>query len=283
MLINDLIYIQKWGAESAIFANSNFLCLFIFLIGYCICLITCGFVISTIFSRSKPAMTTSILIYHITSVPFFLTLPTYDNVSDWLKVLYCFCPNTALAYGFKLISRLEKLGIGLNWHTAFQTISVYDNLTVAWIFFIMIFEACILFILTLYLENVLPSGYGVTKPWYFIFTKEFWQSSEKYKHVDDHHSMNEHSNPVQSHTNFESEPTNRQIGIKIQNLTKKFTSDKAAVNQLNLNIYNGQITTLLGQNGAGKTTTISMLTGMMKITSGNKIFIESNLTFSSKC
>lgn len=37
--------------------------------------------------------------------------------------------------------------------------------------------------------------------------------------------------------------------------------DKAAVKDLNLNLYEGQITVLLGHNGAGKTTTLSMLTG----------------------
>ena len=37
---------------------------------------------------------------------------------------------------------------------------------------------------------------------------------------------------------------------------------KVAVNELNLNMYEGQITALLGHNGAGKTTTMSILTGM---------------------
>ena len=36
---------------------------------------------------------------------------------------------------------------------------------------------------------------------------------------------------------------------------------KVAVNELNLNMYEGQITALLGHNGAGKTTTMSILTG----------------------
>lgn len=36
---------------------------------------------------------------------------------------------------------------------------------------------------------------------------------------------------------------------------------KEAVKDLTLNMYEGQITVLLGHNGAGKTTTLSMLTG----------------------
>ena len=42
-----------------------------------------------------------------------------------------------------------------------------------------------------------------------------------------------------------------------------------AVDGLNLDVYDGQITALLGPNGAGKTTTISMLTGMIESNSGD--------------
>ena len=38
-------------------------------------------------------------------------------------------------------------------------------------------------------------------------------------------------------------------------------SNLAAVKNLSLNLYKGQITVLLGHNGAGKTTTMTMLTG----------------------
>ena len=40
---------------------------------------------------------------------------------------------------------------------------------------------------------------------------------------------------------------------------------KVAVNGLSLNMYEGQITALLGHNGAGKTTTISILTGNIHV------------------
>lgn len=40
---------------------------------------------------------------------------------------------------------------------------------------------------------------------------------------------------------------------------------KEAVKDLTVNMYEGQITVLLGHNGAGKTTTLSMLTGRSRI------------------
>ena len=56
--------------------------------------------------------------------------------------------------------------------------------------------------------------------------------------------------------------------IEVKNLTKKF-KDKIAVNDLNLNIKQGELFALLGVNGAGKTTTIKMLSGLILPTSGN--------------
>ena len=46
---------------------------------------------------------------------------------------------------------------------------------------------------------------------------------------------------------------------------------KVAVDNLYLNMYQDQITVLLGHNGAGKTTTMSMLVGLFPPTSGDAV------------
>ena len=78
---------------------------------------------------------------------------------------------------------------------------------------------------------------------------------------------------------FEPGPPDAKAGIRIKGLTKRFKK-KVAVNNLSFEMYENQITALLGHNGAGKTTTMSMLTGetiliflryMFIITSGKKV------------
>ena len=60
--------------------------------------------------------------------------------------------------------------------------------------------------------------------------------------------------------------------IEVKNLTKKF-KDLTAVNNLDLNVYRGDIFGFLGPNGAGKSTTIRMLMTLINPTSGTiKIF-----------
>ena len=56
--------------------------------------------------------------------------------------------------------------------------------------------------------------------------------------------------------------------IKTTNLTKKY-KDVVAVDNLNLQIAQGELFALLGVNGAGKTTTVKMLSCLTKPTSGD--------------
>jgi ATP-binding cassette subfamily A (ABC1) protein 3 len=62
----------------------------------------------------------------------------------------------------------------------------------------------------------------------------------------------------------------KKICIKINELRKKYNTT-VAVDELTMNIYENEITVLLGHNGAGKTTTMSILTGMINATKGNVI------------
>ena len=58
------------------------------------------------------------------------------------------------------------------------------------------------------------------------------------------------------------------IAIKTNNLCKSY-KDKIAVKDLNIDIEQGQLVSLLGVNGAGKTTTIKMLSCLTKPTNGD--------------
>ncbi|KAF4014147.1 hypothetical protein G4228_005234 [Cervus hanglu yarkandensis] len=72
-------------------------------------------------------------------------------------------------------------------------------------------------------------------------------------------------------SNIEPEPKDLTVGVALHGVTKIYGS-KIAVDNLNLNFYEGHITSLLGPNGAGKTTTISMLTGLFGASAGT-IFV----------
>ena len=65
--------------------------------------------------------------------------------------------------------------------------------------------------------------------------------------------------------------------LSIKNLTKKY-KNRVAVDNVSLDIYEGEIFGLLGPNGAGKTTIIKMITGLSKASSGDVYICGQSIT-----
>ena len=63
--------------------------------------------------------------------------------------------------------------------------------------------------------------------------------------------------------------------IEIKNLSKSYKKGKKVIDNISLEIKDGEIFGFLGPNGAGKTTTIKMITGILGIDEGD-IFIDGN-------
>jgi ABC-2 type transport system ATP-binding protein len=67
--------------------------------------------------------------------------------------------------------------------------------------------------------------------------------------------------------NLRERSLNNQLAVELKNVTKRY-NEIVAVNDLNLNIKQGQIFGLLGPNGSGKSTTLKMLMGLVQPTAG---------------
>ena len=63
--------------------------------------------------------------------------------------------------------------------------------------------------------------------------------------------------------------------IKLQNVSKSYKKGIKVIDDINLEIKDGEIFGFIGQNGAGKTTTIKMMTGILEIDEGD-ILIDGN-------
>lgn len=165
------------------------------------------------------------------------------------------------------------MGEGFNWSTMWRPLNVYDSLTIGTTMAFLLLSSFVFMMLTVYIESIFPGSYGVAKPWYFPFKKEYWFSSQKRReyqsfdnHGEDHDSVGRQVDPG----NFEEEPTDEYAGVVIKNLCKTFGKTEV-VSNLSMNMFSNQITVIIGHNGAGKTTTFSMLTGMIGPTSGTAL------------
>ncbi|XP_036175421.1 ATP-binding cassette sub-family A member 12 isoform X5 [Myotis myotis] len=195
---------------------------------------------------------------------------------------------TAFSYASQYIARYEEQGIGLQWENMYSSPVQDDTTSFGWLCCLILADSFIYFLIAWYVRNVFPGTYGMAAPWYFPILPSYWKERfgcAEVKHEKSNglmftNIMMQNTNPSASKTspeymfpsNIEPEPKDLTVGVALHGVTKTYGS-KIAVDNLNLNFYEGHITSLLGPNGAGKTTTISMLTGLFG-TSAGTIFVD---------
>ncbi|CAF4553933.1 unnamed protein product, partial [Rotaria sp. Silwood2] len=145
--------------------------------------------------------------------------------------------------------------------------TIYRNVPIYFPTLIIMIISCVFYwMLSWYLEKVFPGEYGIPLEWNFLFKRDYWCSESIDRHT---YSF---SNSNSSHSNANS---NEKSIVHVNHLVKRFGPDKIAVNDVSFDLYENQITSLLGPNGSGKTTIFNCLIGIYKQTSGT-IKIENN-------
>nr|CAD7439812.1 unnamed protein product [Timema bartmani] len=208
--------------------NSEPSVVFVFLFMYCVATICKSFLISVFFSRANLAAAAGGIVFFIMYLPYPFMVIWEEHISSNPKVLASLLSNVAFGFGCSYFAHYEEMGVGLHWHNVGESPLLGDTYNMKYVIFMLGLDALLYSILTWYIEAVFPGTSG----------------------------------------NFESEPKHLQLGVSLCNLGKVYGNKKVAVRNLNLNFYEDQITSFLGHNGAGKTTTISILTGLLRPTSG---------------
>jgi len=229
-----------------------------------------GFFISAFFSRANLAAIVGPVALFVTLLPRWIFFGTnrYENVNSkkWASLLPC----TAFAFGADILSDYEYSQIGVQ-RSNLQDGKYNFSTSLGFLFFDII-----LYIgLGWYLEQILPRQYGVPKKWYFFLTTRYWKGICPFSKNDNSQNNIVNRNDVSRNDVSRSDEDNIERGyieaqLEIMDLVKIYDPNKPpAINELNLSMYDSEITCLLGHNGAGKTSTISVLTGIYPPTSGD--------------
>ena len=150
-----------------------------------------------------------------------------------------------MCLGVHLVGLYEGKGVGVNFDNWNKGVNEEDMFAFSDTIWIMFFNNFIQMFVAYYLDQVMPGDHGIAKPWKFLFyrhktmspparddlTYECDEEGEKYFEDESAYSL-------------------KHVGIKITNIFKIFKqlgSVKHAVRNLTLNIYEGQITVLLGK------------------------------------
>lgn len=263
--INCILMTSKLVSEVPMFMYSNPILVWILFGTYIVSVIAFCFLMSAIFKKSSTAGNVGSLLFFIMILPYNYLMNNFHGFPYIIKAIYCMITNTNMGQALYFIMNIESREQGVNFSTLFHR-DIDLRFSFGEILFYMLLGSALMLLLTNYIERVFPGEYGISEPFYYPLMPmlNYLKKRMGYRTLENEAILQERkvSNP-----DIEDEPENGKIGIKIQNLSKKY-GHKYAVNKLSLNMYEDQITVLLGHNGAGKTTTMSMIVGLFSPTSG---------------
>ncbi|NXO48196.1 ABCAA protein, partial [Aramus guarauna] len=197
-----------------------------------------------------------------------------ENLPEPLKwFLGLFCPfafnagiakfsslNILLLCPFLLIFHLEKYGMGFSFSNLME-----ESYFLFSTYIMLVFDSVLYMLLAMYFDKVLSGKYGIPDPPFFCLKPSYWVRSRR----GSTREMPRTAPSPEELFNDDIEPVPPEFmgkeAIRLNNVKKAYKKkDKKteALRGLSLNIYEGQITALLGHSGAGKTTLLNVLSGL---------------------
>ncbi|KAI6049868.1 ABC-type organic anion transporter ABCA8 isoform X2 [Marmota monax] len=255
------------------FILTNFMVVFTLFLLYGLSLIALAFLMSVLVKKS---FLTSLVVFLLTvfwGSLGFTALYRYLPVS--LEWIFSFLSPFAFTLG---MSQLLHLDYDVN-SNAFLDAPVSSNLIIA-THFMLAFDTFLYLALMMYFEKILPNEFGHQHSPLFFLKSSFWSRQQKADHViledkiDSSPSSNDSFEPV-------SPEFHGKEAIRIRNITKEYKGkpDKIeALKDLVLDIYEGQITAILGHSGAGKSTLLNILSGLSVPTKGSVTIYNNKLS-----
>lgn len=260
---------------SSVFEYSDKFLVFIYFMAFSLAVINMCFLMATFFSRSKVASLMGPMIFFASFFPYYaVSDPSY---SAGVKAATCLLAPSCFALGANVFANYEGGLVGVQLSNAnVETSNFSYSLCVG----MMIVDAVLYGVLAWYLDKVLPSEFGTQLSVFFPFLPSYWCGIKISNDITDVDSLRKQLITAENTDNAKIEPVSNDLlrqqdedrCIMIRNLRKVYETtaeDRIAVKGLNLDIYEGQCTVLLGHNGAGKSTTISMLCGLISPSSGD--------------
>ena len=276
-LFSAIFYCVPTPGHPPVIPKSDPTLIFFFFLLSSMASISFALMISSFFATATSAAVASAIIYLLSYAPYQFIYYSYGSTSLLLKVVVMLDSTAAMAFGGMLIGDFEALGAGAQWHSFTSPVSIDDDLTIAVTFLMLVVDIFLYCAIAFYVETVKPGDFGVAQPFYFPLMPSFWFPSIKSSVTGFDPNAPREEAPIPQYANsswFEKSDgvvSSLNPIVQIRDLTRKFSKGKTAVDSLSFDLFENQVTCLLGHNGSGKTTTMFMLTGFLAPTSGTAV------------
>uniref|UniRef100_A0A3P8SXZ0 Cholesterol transporter ABCA5 n=1 Tax=Amphiprion percula TaxID=161767 RepID=A0A3P8SXZ0_AMPPE len=252
---------------TALFPNSDFFVIFFLIFLYGISSIFFSFMLTPLFKKPKFASTVGSMLTVVFGCLSLFTVLMKDFPQP-LVWLLCLLSPSAFSIGIAQVVYLEAQGDG----------AVFSSLTNGphplYVPLLMLVLDCVLYLLlAIYLDQVLPGEFGMRRSLVYFLKPSYWSKRRKrYVEVSSVYDAEVNGAPGGDESVEPVSPEFRgKEAIRINNIRKVYKEKDSiveALRGLTFDIYEGQITALLGHSGAGKSTLMNILCGICPPTNG---------------
>ncbi|KAM4524848.1 cholesterol transporter ABCA5 [Odontesthes bonariensis] len=253
---------------TALFPYSDFFVIFFLIFLYGISSIFFSFMLTPLFKKPKFASTVGSMLTVVFGCLSLFTVLMKDFPQP-LVWLLCLLSPSAFSIGIAQVVYLEAQGDG----------AVFSSLANGphplYVPLIMLVLDCVLYLLlAVYLDQVLPGDFGIRRSLLYFLKPSYWSKRRKsYVEVSSVYDAELNGTPDVDESVEPVSPEFRgKEAIRINNISKVYKDRDnmvEALRGLTFDIYEGQITALLGHSGAGKSTLMNILCGICPPTNGS--------------
>ncbi|XP_067571497.1 cholesterol transporter ABCA5 isoform X1 [Pseudorca crassidens] len=263
LLYTSLIFLMSLlmaviATASSLFPQSSCFVIFLLFFLYGLSSVFFALMLTPLFKKSK----------HVGIVEFLVTVAlgfvgllivlveSFPKSLVWLLSPFCQC---TFLIGIAQVMHLEDFNEG----------ALFSNLTegpypLIITIIMLAFNSIFYVLLAVYLDQVIPGEFGLRRSSFYFLKPSYWSKSRRnYKELSEGNvsgsiSFSETVEPVSSE--FIGKEAIRISGI--QKTYRKKGENVEALRNLSFDIYEGQITALLGHSGTGKSTLMNILCGL---------------------
>ncbi|KAH8292295.1 hypothetical protein KR054_008219 [Drosophila jambulina] len=258
-----------WNFHDAVLTQTPWYHLLLVVVCYCIVAASYVVMVASFFNDPHAAVQVATMIWVAFHMPNFVLWNSMSKAVWAFRYVSYMVPNVVLAAIFECIVDSETI-----MHSSYDKFKYNHNyrscplpvFTGVWIFLVISLVYCGI---GLYMD-IWRMGERSAKRINREEAKARSAPDDQYKDWSKNVTSQVRGIDVNSTKIYEVEPSNRRFRLKIKKLCKRFGSnDRPALNHFTWNVYENEVTVLMGHNGCGKTTLLKILAGLTEPTRGS--------------